>query len=173
MHGPAIWWPCSASAGWAISAFSLRLRGLRTVAIARGKTKSRWPANWAPRYIDNQSHDPAAELQNLGGAKVILATVTNGDAMEAVMGGLGREGALMIIGAAPSLKFLLSDAPRMPVGERLVFGNIHRFAGHARFQRALRRPFDERTLSVRSRDEAYERMLSGKARFRVVLTTGG
>ena len=61
---------------------------------------SRWPGSWAPRiYIDSQAQDPAAELHKLGGAKVILATVTSGEAMSAVQGGLGVNGTLLIIGA--------------------------------------------------------------------------
>ncbi len=68
------------------------------------RTRRRWPANSARGiYIDSQAQDPAAELQKLGGAKVILATVTNGDAMAAVVGGLAANGTLMVIGAAPSL----------------------------------------------------------------------
>jgi len=52
------------------------------------------------RYIDSRAQDPSAELQKLGGAKVVLATVTAGDAMASVLGGLGVNGTLMVIGAA-------------------------------------------------------------------------
>src|SRR5438309_8051837 len=78
--------------------------GFKTVAIARGQDKeplAKQLGAW--RYLDSQAQDPAAELQKLGGAKVILATVTVGDAMSAVQGGLGINGSLMVIGAAPSL----------------------------------------------------------------------
>jgi D-arabinose 1-dehydrogenase-like Zn-dependent alcohol dehydrogenase len=54
------------------------------------------------RYLDSQTQDPAAELQKLGGAKTIIATVTNGDAMSAVVGGLGVNGVFLVIGAAQS-----------------------------------------------------------------------
>src|SRR6202012_4901495 len=57
----------------------------------------------AHHYIDSQAQDPAAELQKLGGARVILATVTVGEAMSVVQGGLGLNGTLMIVGAAQSL----------------------------------------------------------------------
>src|SRR5438552_8110719 len=78
--------------------------GYRTVAIARGKDKESLARELGARhYIDSQAQDPGAELRNLGGAKVILATVTNGDAMAAVVGGLGVDGKFMVIGAAPSL----------------------------------------------------------------------
>ena len=57
-----------------------------------GRIRSRWPKSWGAQYIDSQAQDPAAELLKLGGAKVILATVTNGDAMSAVQGGLAING---------------------------------------------------------------------------------
>src|SRR5213078_1972227 len=79
--------------------------GFRTVGIARGKDKEPLATKLgAWRYIDSQARDPAAELQKLGGAKVILATVTNGEAMSAVQGGLGLNGTLMVIGAAQALQ---------------------------------------------------------------------
>jgi D-arabinose 1-dehydrogenase-like Zn-dependent alcohol dehydrogenase len=62
--------------------------GFKTVAIARGEDKeplARKLGAW--HYIDSQMQEPAAELVNLGGARVILATVTSGEAMRAVMGG--------------------------------------------------------------------------------------
>jgi D-arabinose 1-dehydrogenase-like Zn-dependent alcohol dehydrogenase len=63
--------------------------GFRTVAIARGADKAVFAKKMgAAAYIDSQAQDPSAELQRLGGAKVVLATVTNADAMTAVMGGL-------------------------------------------------------------------------------------
>jgi len=64
--------------------------GFKTVAIARGADKAPLAKQLgAWRYIDSQAQDPAAELAKLGGAKVILATVTDGGAMSAVQGGLG------------------------------------------------------------------------------------
>src|SRR3984885_12002996 len=78
--------------------------GYRTVAIARGKDKEPLARELGAKfYIDNQTQDPAAELQKLGGAKVILATVTDGEAMAAVVGGLGTNGTFMVIGATPTL----------------------------------------------------------------------
>jgi len=79
--------------------------GFKTVAIARGQDKESLAKSLgAWRYIDSLAQDPSAELQNLGGAKVVLATVTAGDAMGAVLGGLGVHGTLMVIGAAASLE---------------------------------------------------------------------
>src|SRR5881296_3326438 len=79
--------------------------GFRVVGIARGSDKEPLARKLgAHHYIDSQAQDPSAELQKLGGAKVILGTVTNGDAMSAVQGGLGRNGTLVVIGAAESLQ---------------------------------------------------------------------
>src|SRR5437764_1332948 len=74
--------------------------GFRTVAIARGSDKeplARKLGAWS--YIDSKTQDPAAELLKLGGAKVILATVTSGQAMTAALGSLGVGGKLVILGA--------------------------------------------------------------------------
>src|SRR5262252_5599239 len=71
--------------------------GFRTVAIARGSDKEPLARELgAAHYIDTRAQDPAAELSKLGGARVILATVTDGDAMAAVMGGLAPAGKLMV-----------------------------------------------------------------------------
>ena len=56
------------------------------------------PATRRAHYIDSQSADPAAELTKLGGAQVVLATVTNGPAMTATIGGLAPRGRLMVLG---------------------------------------------------------------------------
>jgi D-arabinose 1-dehydrogenase-like Zn-dependent alcohol dehydrogenase len=80
--------------------------GFHTVVIARGQDKEPLARELgAAVYIDNQSQDPVAELQKLGGAKVILATVTSGEAMSAVVGGLSIKGTLIIVGAAYSMEF--------------------------------------------------------------------
>src|SRR5213079_32716 len=79
--------------------FAARM-GFRTVAIARGADKSQLAKELGAQiYLDSEKSDAAAELQKLGGARVIVATVTNGDAMSAVMGGLGLAGKFMILGA--------------------------------------------------------------------------
>ena len=75
--------------------------GFNTVAIARGLDKEPLARKLgANSYIDSHAQDPAKELLKLGGAKVVLATVTNGDAMSAVLAGLGVNGKLIILGAA-------------------------------------------------------------------------
>src|SRR5580700_11334340 len=79
--------------------------GFRTFGIARGKDKEPLARKLgAHHYIDSQSQDPAAELLKFGGAKIILATVTNADAMIAASGGLAVNGTFMIIGVVPSLQ---------------------------------------------------------------------
>src|SRR5262245_11778859 len=79
--------------------------GFHTVGIARGKDKEALARELgAAVYIDSQAQDPAAELQKLGGAVAILATVTAGEAMSAVVGGLAVKGTLLTIGGAPTMQ---------------------------------------------------------------------
>jgi D-arabinose 1-dehydrogenase-like Zn-dependent alcohol dehydrogenase len=148
--------------------------GFRTAAIARGKDKEPLALELGARhYIDSQAQDPAAELARLGGASVILATVTNGDAMAALVGGLAADGKLMIIGAPPSL----TVAPFHLIAKRL---SISGWYSGTSIDSQDTLAFSSLT-GVRSRNEifplaraaeAYDRMLSGKARFRVVLSMG-
>ena len=146
--------------------------GFHTVGIARGKDKEPLARQLgASIYIDSQAQDAAVELQKLGGAKVILATATSGEAMKAVAGGLAISGTLLVIGAADSLEvspiFLL-------MGNRSVKGwysgtSIDSQDALAFSQQTGVRPMTE-TYPLERASEAYERMMSGKARFRVVLT---
>ncbi len=146
--------------------------GFKTVAIARGQDKAALAAQLgASQYIDSRTQDPAKELQKLGGAKVILATVTAGDAMAAVVGGLGVHGTLMIVGAATSMQFA-------PV--QLLFGctAIEGWYSGTSIDSQDTLAFSLQT-GVRSMNEVfpldrasdgYQRMMSGDARFRVVLS---
>ena len=148
--------------------------GFKTVAIARGKDKEPLAVKLgAWRYLDSQALDPAAELLKLGGARVILATVTNGEAMSAVQGGLALNGTLLILGAPQSLTispYVLIGGRRSIKGwysgtsidsqETLAFSVL---SGVRSMNEVF--PLDRAS-------EAYDRMMSGKARFRVVLTTG-
>ena len=148
--------------------------GFRTVGIARGKDKEALARKLgAQHYIDSQTQDPSAELQKLGGAKVILATVTNGDAMSAVQGGLGINGTLVIVGAPLSMQV---SPLTLISGRRSLKGWYSGTAIDS--QDALRfsvltgvRSMNE-TFPLEKVEGAYERMMSGKARFRVVLTIG-
>jgi len=148
--------------------------GFRTVGIARGQDKETFARKLgAQHYIDSQAQDPAAELQKLGGAKVILATVTNGGAMSAVQEGLGINGTLVVIGATESMQI----SPLVLIGGRRSVKGW--YSGTAiDSQDTLK--FSVLT-GVRSMNEvyplervteAYDRMMSGKSRFRVVLSMG-
>jgi D-arabinose 1-dehydrogenase-like Zn-dependent alcohol dehydrogenase len=148
--------------------------GLKTVAIARGQDKeplARKLGAW--KYIDNQASDPAAELARLGGAKVILATVTVADAMQSVVGGLAVNGTMMLIGAVPKMEvsplFLLT-------GCRAVKGWYSGVSMDSQETLAYSVLTGVRSMNevfpLDRASEAFERMSSGKARFRAVLTTG-
>jgi D-arabinose 1-dehydrogenase-like Zn-dependent alcohol dehydrogenase len=148
--------------------------GFKTIAIVRGQDKEALARKLgAVHYVDSQAQDPAAELAKFGGAKAILATVTSSEAMRSVVGGLAVNGTLMVIGAVGSLEvnplFLLN-------GCRSVKGWYSGTSMDS--QDALRfsvltgvRSMNE-MLPLERVNEAYERMMSGKARFRVVLTMG-
>lgn len=145
--------------------------GFRTIAIARGEDKAPLATKLgAARYIDSQASDPAAELAKLGGAKAVIATVTEGKAMSAVLGGLAINGTFMVIGATMSMEvsplFLLA-------GRRSVKGwysgtsiDSEQTLDYSVLTgvRAMNEEFP-----LAQAPEAYARMLSGKARFRVVL----
>jgi filamentous hemagglutinin family protein len=149
--------------------------GFKTVAIARGKDKEPLVTKLgAQHYIDNQTQDAAAELIKLGGAKVILATVTSGKAMSAVLGGLAVNGKLIIIGA--------SDEPlevngNLMIGARRLImgwpsGNSIDSQDTLSFSMLTGVRAMTEVFPLERAAEAYEHMMSGKARFRAVLTTG-
>ena len=125
--------------------------GFHTVAIARGKDKEKLALELgAHRYIDSEAEDAAKVLTALGGAKVILATVTSGKAMTPLIDGLGIDGTLLVVGASPEpievTPFQLITGPRRRRAGRRDLG---RFGGHAALQRADRREADDRDLSAR------------------------
>ncbi len=146
--------------------------GFHTVAIARGKDKEPLARQLgASVYIDNQAQDPAAELLKLGGAKAILATATSGEAMSAVQGGVAVNGTLLIIGAAESMQV---SPLLLLAGCRSIKGwysgtSIDSQDTLAFSVRTGVRSMNE-TFPLERVAEAYDRMMSGKARFRVVLT---
>jgi D-arabinose 1-dehydrogenase-like Zn-dependent alcohol dehydrogenase len=145
--------------------------GFRTAAISRNKDEAPFARQLGAHYhIDNSSQDPSAELQKLGGAKVILATVTSSDAMKAVLGGLGVHGKMMLIGAVPSLEvnpvYLLVNNQSVEgwySGTSIDSEDTLKFSVLSGV-----RPMTE-VYPLEKVDEAYQRMLSGHARFRVVL----
>jgi D-arabinose 1-dehydrogenase-like Zn-dependent alcohol dehydrogenase len=149
--------------------------GFNTVAIGRGKDKEELVKKLgARRYIDNRSENPAEELNKLGGAKVILGTVPSGKAMSEILGGLAVNGKLVAIGVTyehievPPALFIL--------GRRSVIG----WPGGTSMDSQDTLSFSvlsgvrsmNEVFPLERATEAYERMKSGKARFRAVLTTG-
>lgn len=152
-----------------------RQMGFVTVAVGRGKDKEPLARKLgAHHYIDSGAGDAAAQLQKLGGARVILATAPNAEAISALIDGLSVDGKLLIA-AAPGEPLTVGAIPLI-MGRRSVAGW---YSGTARdSQDTLEfssvsgvRPMTER-FALEQVTEAYDRMLSGKARFRVVLTTG-
>jgi D-arabinose 1-dehydrogenase-like Zn-dependent alcohol dehydrogenase len=149
--------------------------GFETVAIARGKDKEPFAKTLgATHYIDSESQKVAPELEKLGGARVILSTVTSGKAVNAVLGGMGINGKTILVGNP--------DEPLEITGRLLIAGrrSISGWPSGSPIDSqdtlaycALTgiRPMTE-VYSLERAPEAYERMQSGKARFRVVLSTG-
>jgi D-arabinose 1-dehydrogenase-like Zn-dependent alcohol dehydrogenase len=146
--------------------------GFFTVAIARGKDKEAFARQLgAAVYIDSQAQDAAAELQRLGGAKAVVATATSGSAMSAAQGGLAVDGVLLAIAAVPSAEvspiWLLQ-------GNRSVKGWYSGTSIDTQDTLAFSARMGVRSMNesfpLERAAEAYARMMSGKARFRVVLT---
>jgi D-arabinose 1-dehydrogenase-like Zn-dependent alcohol dehydrogenase len=152
-----------------------RKMGFETVALGRGKDKEPLARKLgAHHYIDSNVADTVAELQKLGGARVILATAPSAKAISAVVGGLGVNGNLLVP-AAPADSLTISAMPLI-MARRSVSGW---YSGTARDSQdtlefsALSdvHPMIEKYPLTRAA-EAYEHMHSGKVRFRAVLTMG-
>jgi len=149
--------------------------GFRTVAIARGKDKEPLARKLgAHHYIDSQTENVSEQLQKLGGAKVVLATATSNKAMADTLGGLGLNGKLLILGASfeplqvntlPMIGQRQSIAG-WPSGSSMDSEDTLAFSALTGV-----RPMTE-AYPLERAAEAYERMMSNQARFRVVLTTG-
>jgi D-arabinose 1-dehydrogenase-like Zn-dependent alcohol dehydrogenase len=149
--------------------------GFHTIAIARGTDKEPLAKQLGARhYIDSTIGDPAAELQRLGGAKIIVATATSAQAMAATIGGLSLDGRLVVLGAdftpmALNTAALIGKRTGLygwPSGSSIDSEDTMKFAAMTGV-----RPMTE-TFPLERAQEAYGRMISNKARFRVVLTTG-
>ncbi|OKJ09165.1 alcohol dehydrogenase catalytic domain-containing protein [Kitasatospora sp. CB01950] len=150
--------------------------GFETVAIARGQEKAAFAEKLgAHHYIDSTSDTPVAEaLQSLGGARVVLATAANADAMTATVGGLAPRGELVVVGADITplginpAQLLMNglvlrghpSGTAQDVQDTMAFGVLHGI-----------RPMVE-TVPLDRAEQAYRRMLDGRARFRMVLTNG-
>jgi D-arabinose 1-dehydrogenase-like Zn-dependent alcohol dehydrogenase len=152
-----------------------RQSGYRTVAISRGKDKEAFAKELgAHEYIDDAKGDAAKQLQALGGAQVILATAPNGKAISGLAAGLKYKGKLLIV-AAPHDNIEVSPLLLL-MGSRSVAGH---YSGYAKdSEDTLKfsvmtgvRPKVE-VYPLEKVEEAYARMLSNQARFRVVLKMG-
>jgi D-arabinose 1-dehydrogenase-like Zn-dependent alcohol dehydrogenase len=149
--------------------------GFETIAIARGQDKAPLARQLgAHHYIDSRAEDPAAALQKFGGAKVILATATSGAAMDAVQGGLAVRGTLLIVGVPESLNI----APQLLIfGSRSITGWYSGTSIDSQQTLAFSALTGVRSMNevypLARAAEAYDRMMSGEARFRVVLTMEG
>ena len=146
--------------------------GFRTVAIARGGDKVSFAKKLgAHHYIDSQAQNVAAELQKLCGAKVVLATVTDAAAMTATIGGLGANGKLYVLGA-PHEPLAVSAFPLIS-GKRGVEGWYSGVSIDSQDTLAFSALTGVKAMieayPLEQVAQAYERMMSGKARFRVVL----
>jgi len=148
--------------------------GFNTVAIARGSDKESFARDLGARhYVDSTTADVSASLQKLGGARVILATVTDADAMSSAIGGLGFRGEFVILGvpskpiqaAVPGLVLQRQSIRGWPSGTSIDSEDTLRFSEMSGVLPIIEKyPLDRAA-------EAYARMMSGKARFRVVLET--
>ncbi len=150
-----------------------RQMGFRTVAIGRGADKKALAVKLgAHEYVDTDAGPPAQALQKLGGANVILATAPDSKAISSLVDGLGPDCKLMVIGASQDA---LTITPLQLIGQRRTVAgwpsgtakdseDTMQFSGMTGV-----RPMIE-TFSLEKAAEGYERMISGKARFRVVIT---
>jgi D-arabinose 1-dehydrogenase-like Zn-dependent alcohol dehydrogenase len=149
--------------------------GFRTIAIARGIDKQALSRQLgAHQYIDSAAADPAAELQRLGGARIIVATATSAQAMAATIGGLSVDGRLIVLGA---------DFTPMPLNTAALIGRrtgIYGWPSGSSIDSEDTMNFSAMTgvrpmteiYPLEKAQDAYDRMMSNKARFRVVITTG-
>lgn len=145
--------------------------GFRTVAVARGRDKEALARKLgAHHYIDSEAEDPAKALLAMGGAKAILATVTNAEAMQAISGGLGINGVMMVIGAAGSLTIDSLNLLRKSAAVRGWFsGTAADSEDTLQFSELQGIKSMNEVYPLEEAQSAYDRMMSGKARFRVVL----
>lgn len=149
--------------------------GFNTIAIGRGKDEEELVKRLGARqYIDSRSQNAVEELTKLGGAKVILGTVPSGKAMSSILGGLAVNGKLIMIGVSeepvevPPALYIIGRRSLVgwPAGTSIDSQDTLSFSVMSGV-----RPMTE-VYPLERAGEAYEQMMSGRARFRAVLTTG-
>ena len=152
-----------------------RQMGFRTIAIGRGADKQPLASKLgAHQYIDSGATNPSDALQKLGGAHVILATAPDSKSMSALVDGLGPNGKMMVVGAGSDaltvtpIQLILQnrDLKGWASGSSIDWEDTLNFSVLTGI-----RPMIER-YPLEKAAEAYQQMISGKARFRVVLTMG-
>jgi len=147
--------------------------GFKTVAISRGTDKKQLAMDLgADAFIDAKAEDPAKELQKHGGARIILATAPSAKAIESVIGGLGRNGQLLIVAATPEG---VSVNPFSLIGNRASVqgwpsGTARDSEDTLQFSALAGITPQIETFPLEKANEAYARMINNEARFRVVLT---
>jgi len=149
--------------------------GYRTVALARGKDKEALARQLgAHHYVDTSAGNPAEELTRLGGARVVLATATSSEAMNAVLGGMSIDGELIVLGvdmqpiAVPPLALIGArrSVRGWPSGTPIESEDTLGFSALTGVRAMVE------TYPLSRAPEAFARMMSGAARFRVVITPG-
>jgi D-arabinose 1-dehydrogenase-like Zn-dependent alcohol dehydrogenase len=152
-----------------------RQMGFRTFAIGRGKDKESLARKLgAAHYVDTATGDPGAELQKFGGARVILATAPDSKAISTLVDGLSPGGKLVIVAASSEaitvtpLQLILTrkSIQGWPSGTAKDSEDTLQFSALSGV-----RPMIEK-FPLEKAAEAYDQMISGRARFRVVLTMG-
>jgi D-arabinose 1-dehydrogenase-like Zn-dependent alcohol dehydrogenase len=147
--------------------------GYKVAAIGRGSENSALAKKLGARiYIDSTSSNPAEELQKMGGAQVIIATAPNSKAMSALIDGLGSNGKLMVIGAT------FDPIEVTPAQLIMASRKIDGWASGTPADSEDTLNFAELTgvrpmieiYPLEKANDAFARMMSGKAQFRVVLT---
>ena len=149
-----------------------RKLGFRTVALSRGADKRALALELgAHEYIDQEKGDTAAALQKLGGARVIVATAPNAQLMTKLFDGLGRNGTLLVLGA--STEPIQVSPLQLITARRRVQGwpggapkDTEETVAFSALNSVISR---NEIFPLERAAEAFERMLSNKARFRVVL----
>jgi len=149
--------------------------GFKTVAIARGADKAPLAKKLGAHvYLDSTTQDVAKELQKMGGARIILATLTSGQAMTDSIGGLGIDGQLLVLSAADTpLQFNAVQAISFRSGVRAWYSGTSMDSQDTLAFSSLSgvRPMTQ-VFPLEKYQEAYDAMMNGTVRFRSVITTG-
>jgi D-arabinose 1-dehydrogenase-like Zn-dependent alcohol dehydrogenase len=150
--------------------FAARL-GFRVAAVSRGADKAELARSLgAHEYVDSERGDPAAALRALGGARAILATVTDAQAMQSIVGGLGPNGTMLVIGAVGAFPInSLELLSKRAAVKGWYSGTSIDSEDTLTFSQQTGVASMNEVYPLEQAQAAYERMMSGKARFRVVL----